>query len=175
MTSAPILHTDRLILRAHRLSDFDACLALWSDPGTVRFIGGQVQGEQAVWFRLLRYAGQWALLGHGFWVFEDRATGAFLGEGGLIEARRGIAALEGAPEVGWALAQAAQGRGIATEAVEAIVRWADAHVDAPCTRCIIEPENEASIRVAEKCGFVRGDRLDDDGTALILFERARGS
>lgn len=171
MADPPILHTPRLTLRPHRLSDFDACLALWSDPATVRFIGG-VQDAQTVWFRLLRHAGLWALAGYGSWVFEDRATGAYLGEGGLLEARRGMAELEGAPEMGWALTPHAQGRGIATEGIAAAARWADAHVDAPVTRCIIEPANVASVNVARKCGYAETARIARD-KPLIVMERRR--
>lgn len=175
MIDAPTLHTDRLTLRAHRLSDFDDSLALWQDPVTVRFIsGGQPQGEQAVWFRILRHAGLWSLLGYGSWVFADRATGAYVGSGGLLESRRGIAELEGVPEVGWAVRAHLAGQGIATEGVAATLVWADAHVDAPATRCIIDPANIPSIKVAEKCGFREVTRVQDGETPLIMLERQRG-
>lgn len=105
----PILETDRLILRPHGRQDFDDCLALWSDEATVRFIGGHVQDAQAVWFRMLRYAGMWPILGFGYWLFEEKETGRFVGEGGLADARRGIPKLEGVPEIGWALTRDAAG------------------------------------------------------------------
>jgi RimJ/RimL family protein N-acetyltransferase len=128
-------------------------LALWSDPETVRFIGGQVQDAQAVWFRMLRYAGMWALLGFGYWLFQDKESGRFVGEGGLADMRRGIAGLEGVPEMGWAVRPYAAGKGYATEAGQAICHWADTVLATPSLRCIIEPANLASIRVAEKIGF----------------------
>ena len=115
----------RLRLRPHVLSDYPACKALWQHPNTIRFIGGVAQSDQEVWFRLLRYGGMWALLGYGFWVFEDRNTGEVLGEGGLLNARRDIAGLQDIPEVGWALMPQAQGRGLATEAMTTVLDWAD--------------------------------------------------
>lgn len=36
----PVIETDRLILRAHRLDDFPALEAMWADPRIARFIGG---------------------------------------------------------------------------------------------------------------------------------------
>ncbi|MGK2910872.1 MAG: GNAT family N-acetyltransferase [Sphingobium sp.] len=175
MIDAPIIHTDRLTLRPHRLSDFDDTFALWSDPATIKYIGGgKAQDEQAVWFRILRHAGLWALTGYGSWVFADRITGAYVGSGGLLESRRGIPELEGVPEVGWAVRSELAGQGLATEGIRATLAWADKHVDAPATRCIIDPGNIPSIKVAEKCGFRETARVRDGETPLILLERRRG-
>ena len=41
VTDVPVIETERLILRAHKLDDFDALAALWSDPTIVRFVGGK--------------------------------------------------------------------------------------------------------------------------------------
>ena len=153
MSNAPVLETPRLILRPHRVEDYAACRRLWADADVVRFIGGTPQDAQAVWFRLLRYAGMWALLGYGMWVIEDRESGAFLGEAGLLSAERGLPELAGVPEAGWVLGPQAWGRGIATEAMSAVLEWADVHPHAPSIRCIVEPDNIPSIKVAEKLGF----------------------
>lgn len=153
MMQALTLETLRLVLRPHRVEDYVACRALWADAGVVRHIGGVPQDSQAVWFRILRYAGMWSLLGYGMWVIEERDSGAFLGEAGLLSAERGLPELEGVPEAGWVLGRQAWGRGVATEAMQAIMEWADGHVEAPSTRCIIDPGNQASIHVAEKLGF----------------------
>ncbi|WP_298397999.1 GNAT family N-acetyltransferase [Sphingobium sp.] len=153
MSQAPIIETVRLILRPHRVEDYVACKTLWADADVVRHIGGMPQDAQAVWFRLLRYAGMWSMLGYGMWVIEERDSGVFLGEAGLLSAERGIAQLEGVPEAGWVLGPAAWGRGIATEAMQAILQWADGYLDAPSTRCLIDVGNGASVKVAQKLGF----------------------
>lgn len=173
MADAPTIETIRLILRPHRVEDYAACRALWADADVVRHIGGVPQDAQAVWFRLLRYAGMWALLGYGMWVIEERDSGVLLGEAGLLSAERGIAQLEGVPEAGWVLGRAAWGRGIATEAMQAILSWADAHLDAPSIRCIIDPDNSASIKVAEKLGFHALVDADYGGKPTRLFDRPR--
>lgn len=173
MTSTLVIETDRLRLRPHRASDFADMQALWGDPHTVRFIGGHVQDAQTVWFRLLRYAGMWALIGYGFWAIEDKATGAYLGDGGLLNAHRGIALLEGVPEIGWALRPDAGGKGLATELAVAVTQWADTVLKAPLTRCIIEPGNVASIRVAEKAGYAEIDRVESGGATVIVLERLK--
>ncbi|MFZ2998129.1 GNAT family N-acetyltransferase [Sphingobium sp.] len=174
MTTAPLLHTDRLILRPHGVGDFDAACALWSDAQVVRHIGGSPQDAQAVWFRLLRYAGMWSLLGYGMWVVQDRATGAFLGEAGLLNAARGLPELDGVPEAGWVLGPQTWGRGIATEAMAAVLGWADAYLDAPAIRCIIEPDNGASIAVAGKLGFAPFADTQMEKKSVHVMERKQG-
>lgn len=173
MSQAPILQTSRLILRPHTVADYAACRRLWADADVVRFIGGAPQEAQAVWFRLLRYAGMWSLLGYGMWVIEEREGGTFLGEAGLLSAERGLPQLEGVPEAGWVLGPDAWGRGIATEAMQAVVAWADAHVDAPSLRCIIDPGNAPSIKVAEKLGFLPLVDTDLNGHPTRVFDRPR--
>jgi len=170
---APVLLTERLLLRPHAVADYPACKALWQHPETIRFIGGVAQSDQEVWFRLLRYGGMWPLQGFGFWAFEDRATGEFLGEGGLMDARRGIAGLNGFPEVGWALMPQAAGHGIATEAMRAVLDWADAQLAADRTGCIINPDNIASLRVAAKLGYVESGRPLFHGELIVLLHRSK--
>ena len=95
---------------------------MWGDPRVTRHIGGRPFTRDEVWAKILRYVGHWSLLGYGYWVVEDRASGSFLGEAGLADFKRGIGpGFDGAPEIGWVLAPAAQGAGVATEAVRAVL------------------------------------------------------
>jgi RimJ/RimL family protein N-acetyltransferase len=152
--TAPRIKTPRLLLRPHRLEDFDAFVAMWADPEVTRFIGGGPSSRENSWSRLLRYAGHWSMLGFGFWAIEDKATGRFVGELGFHEMRRELVpAIEGTPEMGWTLVPAAQGRGLASEALGAVVAWGDAHFGGADFVCIINPDHARSISLAGKCGF----------------------
>ncbi|CAN5331671.1 GNAT family N-acetyltransferase [soil metagenome] len=168
--SAPTLYTPRLVLRGHRPGDHADCAALWGDAVVTQFIGGKPQSAQDAWFRILRYAGSWDLLGFGFWAICDRETGAFVGEGGFSDFRRGIAALEGVPEIGWALMPAAWGGGIATEAIGAMVGWADENLTASETRCLIANGNAASVKVATRNGYDACCDLPDEAR---VFRRSK--
>jgi RimJ/RimL family protein N-acetyltransferase len=171
---APRLETDRLILRGHRPEDFAESFGLWSNPEVVRHISGKPSAEQEAWARLLRYAGLWDLLGLGFWLVEEKATGRFLGEAGFAINRRDIdASARDNPEVGWVIAPPAQGRGFAAEAAAAVVAWGDANLAEPRTVCLIAPENAASLRIAEKVGYRRYAETDFAGGRTILLERFR--
>jgi RimJ/RimL family protein N-acetyltransferase len=96
-----------------------------------------------------------------------------VGDVGFAEHKRGMTpSIEGVPELGWVLAPSAAGRGYATEAALAALAWGDARGWSR-TVCIIKPENAASIRVAEKCGFALQCKTDYKGKPTLLYERRR--
>jgi RimJ/RimL family protein N-acetyltransferase len=170
--NVPVLETERLKLRGHGLGDCVASSAMWADPIVTRYIGGRPLSAEESWARLLRYVGHWALLGFGYWVVEEKETGSFAGEIGFADYKRDLEpSLNGQPEIGWIFAQQSHGKGYATEAVRAATAWGDAHFGACQTACIIHPENLASIRVAEKCGYRKLRLASYKGQATMLFVR----
>jgi RimJ/RimL family protein N-acetyltransferase len=154
------------------VEDHPACAALWGSEKVTRFIGGVPKSPQEAWFRILQYTGSWQLIGHGLWAICDRESGELLGEGGFGDFRRGIAALEGVPEIGWAFAPQTWGRGVASEAVGAMVAWADANLAAPETRCLISDDNAASVKVATRNGYVTCASLPDEARVFRRLKQA---
>jgi RimJ/RimL family protein N-acetyltransferase len=177
----PTLQTQRLRLRPHTTADFPACAALWADSSVTRFIGGRALTREEVWARLLRYAGSWQWLGFGYWAVEEMSTGKFIGELGFAQNERDfdppVSLLDSAgmtmPEAGWVLAPAYHGRGYATEAVHAALTWGDSHLAASSSFCIVHPDHSASIRVAQKCGFLESSRPFYQSEPTILFVRKK--
>ncbi len=100
--------------------------AMWWDHEVTRYIGGRPRSDEEIWKRLLRYAGGWTLLGFGFWVIRERATGGFVGEAGFHNLRREISPPFGdRPELGFALVPRALGEGFAREVARAALAWGD--------------------------------------------------
>jgi RimJ/RimL family protein N-acetyltransferase len=150
----PILSTPRLILRGHKLEDFEKIVEIWSDPVVQRYFHGPALAREDIWTRFLRQFGMWAVMGYGSWAVEEKETGAFIGTVGVFEVRRDMTpSMEGTPEAGWTLASRVHGKGYATEAARAALAWTGARLGSPRMFCIIAPENKPSIRVAEKTGF----------------------
>ena len=168
----PVLETERLLLRAHRLADFDDCCAMWGDPVVTRYIGGKPSTREDVWGRLLRYAGHWPLMGYGYWAVEEKSFGRFIGEAGFADFKRDITpSLGDEPEIGWALTPAAHGKGYATELVAALLEWGDANLPSKRTVCLIHPDNSPSIYVAKKLGYREFARTTYKGQPTVLFRR----
>ena len=168
----PAIETPRLRLRAHRADDHAACLAIWSDPEVVRHIGGRPFTAEEVWKRLLQYLGMWGLLGYGYWAVEERDSGRYIGDIGFADLRREIQpSLQGMLECGWVLSPQAHGHGYASEAVAAISAWGQKHFADRRMVCIISPENQASIRVAEKAGYRLWQPATYHDSPTLVFAR----
>ncbi len=178
MTAAltPVLETPRLILRETRAGDFEACAALWGDARVVRHIGGRVSTPSESWGRMLRFPGLWALLGYGYWTLTERETGAFAGQVGLADFKSDLSVdISGIPEAGWVLSPRVHGRGYATEAMGAVLDWADANLSAPQSCCLIDPDNAASLNVARKLGYGGAQTAQLGEHATLVLWRGRQS
>ena len=167
-----MIETSRLRLRPHRLEDFEAWYAMFSDPELFRFIAAPQLSREDGWNRLLRYAGHWSLLGYGMFAVFDRASGAFVGDVGLADFHRSLGErFDDIPEASWIMARTAQGRGLATEAVAACHDWID-RVHAPTrTVCLINPDNAASLRIADRFGYRAFGSCVYKGAACAMLER----
>lgn len=177
MTDIPVLTTDRTVLRGLALTDFDDFAAMWADPGITRHITGTPSTPSDSWMRLLRHAGHWALLGYGYWAVTDRQSGAFLGAVGFGSFMRDLdPPLGNVPEAGWTMIGAAQGRGLAGEAMGAALDWADRALPGGETVCMISPENGTSLRLAARLGYSPGwtARLSGKEDVQILTRPRRG-
>jgi len=166
------LETERLTLRRHTVRDLPDSAAMWGDPEVVRYITGEPQSLEDVWGKILRMMGHWEAMGFGYWVVREKTTGRFVGEVGFGDFKREInPAFEGAPEAGWALATWAHGKGYAAEAMRAALDWGDRKFKGARMVCLISPENQPSLRLAEALGFTEYARSTYKGQASVLMER----
>ncbi|HEX8642905.1 MAG TPA: GNAT family N-acetyltransferase [Allosphingosinicella sp.] len=145
----PTLETPRLILRGWRPEDVAPYAAMMADAETARFITrkGLPYSPAETWAEVAWLIGHWQLLGHGLFVVEERATGAFAGRVGTLR-QPGYPGLE----IAWALAPAARGKGYAGEAACAAIGWAFARDPVDRIISLIHPANAASRRVAARIG-----------------------
>ncbi|HET9676035.1 MAG TPA: GNAT family N-acetyltransferase [Solirubrobacterales bacterium] len=138
--------TERLRFRAVTMGDVDEFLALHEDPLVARFMGAYDREGMVEWMQM--GLDEWAERGHGRVVILDRASGEFLGRTSLKHWPQFEET-----EVAWALRPEARGKGFATEAGAASLRWGFEHFDLPRITAMIRPENTASVRIAERLGL----------------------
>lgn len=168
----PVIETERLRLRGHELADFDKSAAMWALDGTTRYISGKPSTREESWGRFVRYPGQWALLGYGYWLIEEKASGRYLGEGGWLDGQRELEPKLDAPEQGWALVPEAHGKGYALEAARAMLDWAEPHFGRSDFVCIISPENQPSLKLAAKLAYAEYARTTYKGDPIALLRRS---
>ena len=161
-TIAPTLTTERLSIEPMSLLHWEDYAAAWADPRMTAFIGGEPRSRNVSWGKMLQGIGNWPLLGYGYWSFVERASGRFVGNGGLAQFERGIEELEGLPD--------AWGKGYATEAMTAILNWADGQ-ELGEIRCIIDTGNTASHNVAGKLGFTTFAASHNVIGDLLIYRR----
>jgi [ribosomal protein S5]-alanine N-acetyltransferase len=82
----------------------------------------------------------------------------------------------GMVEVGYGLQPEYRGRGYAIEAVRALFAWAEQDPAVKVFRASVAPDNERSLNLIAKLGFVRvGEQMDpEDGLELVFEVPARG-
>ena len=163
----PTLETERLILRPLGEADLGDFAAIVADPEVQRFMHGGPQNRAQAWRQMAIFRGHDALRGFSQNAVVERSSGRLLGRAGLWRP-------EGWPglEVGWVLARDAWGRGFATEAGLAWRDWAFDVLGADDLISVINPDNAASIRVAERIGHVyRESRYVTDGDFAIYGQR----
>lgn len=160
----PTLRTERLVLRAPRLTDFAAYAAIFQSERAVH-IGGPFTIENT-WDDYSRLCAGWLLRGHGIWAVETRA-GVPVGFV-LIGFEPGDAELE----LGWFLARDAEGQGYATEAARAARAFGFATLGLARLVSYVAPANYASARIAERLGAVVEGQLDGSD---IWVHRASGA
>ena len=85
----------------------------------------------------------------------------------------GILEQTGDVELGYTLARAYWGRGYATEAAAACLEAGLAHIAAPRIVAVVDEDNEASLRVAERIGMTRIGTIEAHGRPHVLFAAQR--
>jgi RimJ/RimL family protein N-acetyltransferase len=165
VTEIPELRTERLLLRAFRYEDH----ARWAEIMRDERVGaglGKPSGltPHEAWLDLAVLTGHWLLRGYGHWALEELASGELVGRVGLYYPPDwpGL-------EVGWTVAREHWGKGYAPEAGRAACRWAHEVLGSEHILSLIHPDNENSIRVAEKLGERLEGHHQTRGFDLLVY------
>jgi RimJ/RimL family protein N-acetyltransferase len=161
-----MIDTERLVLRPIGVADLEEFLALHVDPEVTRFVRSLDRSQAAERLELAEQ--EWEQRGHGMFTIRDHATNRFLGRAGLKYWPQ-----FDETEVGWMLHHHAWGHGYATEASRACIDWGFQQLPMPYLTAMIQPQNTASFRVAERLGLtpLRTDVLLGDEVVVYALSR----
>jgi RimJ/RimL family protein N-acetyltransferase len=160
LTNAPQLETPRLTLRRWQDADRASFAEMNADPAVMHFFAAPMTREQSD-EAIDRYLAAFDREGFSFLAAAERDTHAFIGTIGLQTMRDQVPNLpQPAVEIGWRLAQSAQGKGFATEGALAIVNFAFNQLGLNEVVAITALPNRASRRVMEKLGMTHRPELD---------------
>ena len=152
MPRIPTLTTDRLVLRPFVPADLDELAPLHAEESFWWYPLRSGMSRDDTEAFLERIIGRYQSDGFGVEALLDRESDALIGWAGLAVPHF-LPDVLPAVEVGWRLAPAARGRGLATEAGAAALGWGFTEGGLDRVVSIYEPANVASGQVMERLGF----------------------
>lgn len=145
----PEIETARLRLRLFTPEDLDGLAGLFADPEVMTYLGaeaGRTMSREESTRALENTIRGWRERGYGRWAVVDKESGRFIGLCGLKS-------LGGEAELIYALGKAYWGRGLATEAAGAALRYAFEEAGLERVVAVTRHGNVASRRVLTRVGM----------------------
>jgi RimJ/RimL family protein N-acetyltransferase len=169
---APVVQTPRLVLRPHRSADASDWYALQSDPNVLRYLPWPRRSPRAS-RRHLRHRTRHIRLEQAgdFLALAVELDGRLIGDVSLH--LREVAAGDRRAEIGWIIGTEWAGRGYASEAARAMLRFAFDAVGARYVSAVMDPDNERSHLLARRLGFLEIGETGTERTMLLSGERFR--
>lgn len=154
----PTLESKRLILRSYEEHDADSLFAIYSDPRITRFNDYDpiTTGEEAV-EKVGRNHTQFEEQLQIRWGIELKEQKRLVGTCGLCNFKN----RSNKCTIGYDLLYAEWNKGIMTETIRMITAYAFSQMEIHRIEGYVSPENHASIKVLEKCGFQKEGLLRD--------------
>ena len=146
-----VIETERLILRQLTVADAEDLYNIYSNPLTMQFMGkGSASVEETSGNIQKHIENYYNLYGFGLWAAVLRENNRLIGRCGLLYQE-----IDGTKdlELAYLLDSKYWGKGLATEAAQSIVRIGFDRYKFNRIIAVINPQNTASIRVAEKVGM----------------------
>ncbi|KIC41824.1 hypothetical protein RA28_20025 [Ruegeria sp. ANG-S4] len=164
----PTLETERLVLRAPQLSDFDTYAQIVASP-RARYLS--VMSREDAWYDFAQMVAIWSLRGHGLWSVEAKAGGHLLGFVVL-----GFEPEDPEPELGFIFTEDGEGHGYAFEAASAARDFAFDQLGWKTLASFVVKGNTRSERLAQRLGAtVEREIPEDDGTTLVYRHMPAGA
>jgi RimJ/RimL family protein N-acetyltransferase len=161
----PEIETARLRLRMFKPDDLPDLMQIVGDPEVMRYLGPEAgatlslkQAETAI-TSMITF---WRQHGFGRWAMIDKESGKLIGLCGLR-------LLDGAPELVYGVSKANWGRGLATEAAKASLRYGFKEMRFERIVAVTRHANKASITVMRKIGMRYEKEVNHYGVDAVCY------
>lgn len=163
-TTATILfNTERLVVQQFKPDDLDVFAALCADSQVMRFVGDGTtlpRSEVERWIKVCQE--RYQRRGYGTSAVFEKSTGDFVGYCGVVRPSGNTF-----DELTYVYRAPSWGKGYATEAGRAMLAYVFEKSALAKIYATIHPDNEPSIRVADKLGMrFAKEKRDIDGTYI---------
>lgn len=160
------LSTERLVLREYLPRDLNDVHEFASDPLVCALSEWGPHSIQESGAFLAQCFAESTQTPRMTWTFAITCAGKVIGSIALMREKSDLVRREEEAEIGYVLRRDMWGRGFATEAAGAVMRWAYQEQGISRLVATCRPENGASVRVLEKLGlrqigYLVGDKIID--------------
>lgn len=144
-----VFETEHLLFRPLQPTDIDSLMLMYADPEVMRFLGGPRNREE-VQGALNGYIREYQMYGHAFFAIIIKEDEQFIGHCRLLSQE-----IEGKSEMelSYVLDRQYWQHGLAVEGIEALKEYGQQQQGYSRIVSLINPENQASIHIAEKIGM----------------------
>jgi len=150
-----ILETERCLIREMCVEDLDALYEIYADESVSRYTENLFEDREKEKQYIKDYQKNiYAYYGFGIWVVVRKTDGKLIGRAGY-HYRPGFEY----PELGFVFGVPYQKQGYALEVCKSLMGICKSAYDFDGVQALTEPENTASIKLLEKLGFIRTDKL----------------
>jgi RimJ/RimL family protein N-acetyltransferase len=154
------IETGRLVIRPTQATDRPGYIELFCTDEGRRFLGGALDRDEVE-------AAMPATPGQRPGVFAVESAGEFIGAVTLVrrdpERPGHVSESTNQLEIGYMFLPASWGNGYATEAVAAVLGWAETHFPSEPIILCTQSAHEASVRLAARLGFREVERFVEFG------------
>lgn len=163
-----IFETDRLVFRTWTLEDAGAALEIWGDAEVMRFVGEPFGSIEVARRALNNAIAAQEKYGFCLWAAVEKSSKRVVGCCGFHPFEDGPAL-----ELAYHFIPSFWGRGYATEAAGACVKYAFEKLNRVKVVAFTHPNNAASARVLEKIGMRYKGLVPFEGTEEKMYELLR--
>ncbi len=154
-----VIGTERLVLRTFECSDSDAVLRNWAGDAKVQNMYGEPVYEtlEDVNGLLGKYIQSYESGTYFRWGIFEKSSGECIGQIAyfLVDVNNHFGEIE------YCIGRAFQGKGYATEACRAVIRYGFEQIGFNKVQICCRPSNTPSNKVIDKCGFTYEGTLRD--------------
>jgi len=166
-----IAETERLILRELVVEDETAMFELDSDPEVHRYVGNSpVESIEQIQDIIEFIQKQYEENGVGRWAVIEKSSNKFIGWAGLKLFKNEMNNHSNFYELGYRLIKSYWGKGYATEAALASVKYGIEKLGLKEIYAMTDVDNINSKKVLEKAGFKYIETFDDNGDQTDWFK-----
>lgn len=165
-----VIETKRCYLREITIDDLDDLYALYQGETITKYMEGLYEERQKEEEYTRAYIkNMYQFYGYGMWVAIHKSSGKLIGRAGLDNLHlHGKVVLQ----MGYVVGEIFQNQGYATELCQGIIKYVREETEFKEIHCLIHKENQISIHLAQKLGFVWREEVEINGKQLQRYTKS---